>query len=112
MPAVDRSKPSPVQLVFDTNILVDALLARGHYYQSAVQLLERVRNGEIEGWYAPHSVTTVYYLVERTLARDTVNRKETVSKAQALVKKFMSILKPLPQVGDELLQLSAGPVMI
>jgi len=105
MPAVDKA----VQLVFDTNILVDALLARGHYYQYAVRLLEAVRSGEVEGWYAPHSVTTVYYLVERTLARETSSRKETVSIAQALVKKFMGILKPLPQVGDELLHLNGKP---
>lgn len=105
MPAVDKA----VQLVFDTNILVDALLARGHYYQYAVRLLEAVRSGEVEGWYVPHSVTTVYYLVERTLARETSSRKETVSIAQALVKKFMGILKPLPQVGDELLHLKGKP---
>ncbi len=54
-------------------------------------------------------MSTVYYLVERTLARETSNRKETVSIAQVFVKKFMSILKPLPQTGDELLHLSAEP---
>ena len=31
MSAVDRLIPSNRQLVFDTNIRVDALLARGHY---------------------------------------------------------------------------------
>ncbi|WP_448382804.1 hypothetical protein [Desulfosoma sp.] len=34
--------PSPVQLVFDTNILVDALLARGDSYAYAVQLMEEI----------------------------------------------------------------------
>lgn len=63
----------PVQLVFDTNILVDMLLARGHYYTFAVQLLDKVANGEIEGWYAPHSLTTAYYLTERTLAVEAEN---------------------------------------
>jgi len=32
-----------VQLVFDTNTLVDALLAREHYYQDTVKLLEKVK---------------------------------------------------------------------
>lgn len=108
MSAVDR-KPSAVQLVFDTNILVDALLARGPYYPYAVELLDTVRKGEIEGWYAPHSVTTVYYLVERTLAQETSTRQEAVSVAQALVRKLMSVLEPLPQIGNELLDVSSAP---
>ena len=109
MQAAKAFWPSPVQLVFDTNILVDALLARGDSYAYAVQLLEAVRDGKVEGWYAPHCITTVYYLIERTLARETFNRKQTVSVAQALVRKLLRILKPLPQVGDELLRLEEGP---
>ncbi len=109
MTDAEHPMPSAVQLVFDTNILVDALLARGPHYPYAVQLLEAVRNGEVEGWYAPHCVTTVYYLIERSLAMETSNRKETASLAQALVKKGMSILKPLPQVGDELFHLKPEP---
>jgi hypothetical protein len=46
---------SDVQLVFDTNILVDALLARGEYYEYDVEFLVMMRRGELEGWYAPHS---------------------------------------------------------
>ena len=49
MSTADAPRPSPVQLVFDTNILVDALLARGQYYPSAVQILEMVRDGKVEG---------------------------------------------------------------
>lgn len=46
-------RSSPVQLVFDTNILVDAILARGHFYPYAVQVLEMVARGECEGWSPP-----------------------------------------------------------
>ncbi len=74
---MDVNNPGTVQLVFDTNILVDAMLARGHYFQYAVQLLEDVRDGRIEGWVAPHCLTTVYYLVERSLAKETDNRRES-----------------------------------
>lgn len=96
-----------IQLVFDTNILVDALAARGHHYEYAVNLLERVRTGEIEGWYAQHTVTTVYYLVERTLAKDADTPRLASQTAQSLLKEIFGFLKPLPQVGNELLDLDA-----
>ncbi len=76
----------PIQLVFDTNILVDCLLARGHYYAYGVQLLDKVAARAIEGWYAPHSLTTVYYLVERTLAQESQKRAQSEAKARELVK--------------------------
>jgi UDP-2-acetamido-2-deoxy-ribo-hexuluronate aminotransferase len=99
----------PVQLVFDTNILVDTLLARGYYYKYAVQLLDKVALKEIEGWYAPHSITTVYYLVERTLAANATNRAESEAKARQLVQSLAKILKPLPQIGDEILAIASQP---
>lgn len=92
----------PIQLVFDTNILVDALLARGSYFEYAVSTLEMVRRGEIEGWYAPHTVTTVYYLISRTLSKEVNSRSETVDLAHQLIKQVMEFLKPLPQIGNEL----------
>jgi UDP-2-acetamido-2-deoxy-ribo-hexuluronate aminotransferase len=99
----------PVQLVFDTNILADAILARGHYYKYAVQLLDKVVNKEIEGWYAPHSLTTVYYLAERTLAVGAENRGQSESKARKLVQSLVKVLKPLPQVGDEIIEIISQP---
>lgn len=99
----------PVQLVFDTNILVDSVLARGQYYAYGVQLLDKVAANEIEGWYAPHSLTTVYYLVERSLAQQTDSRAQCETKARELVRELASILKPLPQVGDEILHIASRP---
>lgn len=98
---------SGVQLVFDTNILVDAMTARGQYASYGVDLLELVRNRVIEGWYAPHTITTAYYLLEKTLRQDAKNRQQTVGTARALLKETLSFLKPLPQVGDELLTLDS-----
>ena len=46
-----------IQLVFDTNILVDALVSRGSYFHYAVDLLTMVEKGHVEGWYAPHTLT-------------------------------------------------------
>jgi UDP-2-acetamido-2-deoxy-ribo-hexuluronate aminotransferase len=99
----------PIQLVFDTNILVDILLARGHYYKYAVQLLDKVARKEVEGWYAPHSITTVYYLAERSLAVNAENRAQSETKARKLVQSLVRVLKPLPQVGDEILEIVSQP---
>lgn len=95
------------QLVFDTNILVDALTARGTYYEDTVTLLERVRDGQMEGWYAPHTITTVYYLLERILSKDAASRAEATRAARELLRTVLGFLKPLPQVGDELLDIVA-----
>jgi len=99
---------SNIQLVFDTNILVDALTARGEYYHYAVDLLEMVTKGDAEGWYAPHTLTTVYYLLERTLAKDAPTRKDAVRAAGELLNTLIEILKPLPQVGNEISECDAG----
>lgn len=107
--AAEPMRTSPVQLVFDTNILVDAILARGHFYPYAVQVLEMVARGECEGWYAPHSLTTVHYLVEKTLALQTQNHAQATQAARAVVGKVLGLLKPLPQVGNEFLTLDPQP---
>ncbi|MBK8453869.1 MAG: aminotransferase class I/II-fold pyridoxal phosphate-dependent enzyme [Thiofilum sp.] len=104
---VNSYKHTQIQLVFDTNVLVDALAARGAYYADAVSVLELVRNGEVEAWYAPHTLSTVYYLLERALAKDAQNRRESIQAARVLLQELSSLLKPLPQVGDELATLDA-----
>ncbi len=107
--AVNTHKQTDVQLVFDTNILVDALTARGQYFAYAVDVLEMVRDGKVEGWYAHHTLTTVYYLLERGFAAETQNRKTATDLAQTLLRELLQFLKPLPQVGDELLHIQPVP---
>ncbi len=95
-----------VQLVFDSNILVDALIPGRPYSHSVVALLDMVRAGKIEGWYASHCLAIVYDLVEKAIFSETGNRVKAVESAQKLVKEQLGFLKPLPQVGDELLHLN------
>ena len=107
--AVDTHKQADIQLVFDTNILVDALAARGQYFAYAVDLLEMVRNGKVTGWYAPHTLVTVCYLLERAFAAETQDRKTATDLAQTLMRELLQFLTPLPQVGDELLHIQSMP---
>jgi UDP-2-acetamido-2-deoxy-ribo-hexuluronate aminotransferase len=92
-----------VQLVFDTNVLGDALLARGDYYQNTVNLLEKVKNDELEGWVAPFTVPTLFYLVEHFLQSQRHNRQQSKHIATALIQEIMQFLKVLPQSGEDII---------
>ncbi len=64
---VDESAVSSSQfrLLIDTNILLDVLLAREPWAEDAVQLLDLVGRGEVQGFVASHAITTVFSIVER-----------------------------------------------
>lgn len=96
------SKP---QLVFDTNVLLDALLSRGASYRHSIRLLEKVQDGDAEGWYAPHTLTTVYYVAEKTLRPHLESAATSREKTLGAMKLLLTNLQPLPQTGDELLRI-------
>lgn len=54
-----------MKILFDTNVLLDALLAREPFVADAVALLEAVESGEITGFMSATTVTDVHYLVLR-----------------------------------------------
>jgi predicted nucleic acid-binding protein len=57
-----------MRILFDTNVLLDALLERQPYVQETAQLLAAVETGLLAGVLSATTATTIYYLVER--ARD------------------------------------------
>lgn len=96
------------QLVFDTNILLDALLFRGTDYGKVLKLLEAVEAERVSGWYAAHSLTTLLYLTEKAIRGDCANREDSNARALQAVQLIIGLLKPLPQIGDELLRLKGA----
>lgn len=54
-----------MRVLFDTNVLLDALLAREPFVADAASLLEAVEAGRFEGFMSATTVTDVHYLVER-----------------------------------------------
>ncbi|MBW4426199.1 MAG: PIN domain-containing protein [Nostoc desertorum CM1-VF14] len=54
-----------MRVLFDTNVLLDALLAREPFVADAAFLLETVESRQIEGFMSATTVTDVYYLVAR-----------------------------------------------
>lgn len=54
-----------MRILFDTNILLDALLAREAFVADAAPLLKAVEAGTIEGFMSATTITDVHYLVGR-----------------------------------------------
>ncbi len=57
-----------MKLLLDVNVLLDVLLQREPWAESAASLLTRIERGEASGFVAGHTLTTVHYVVCR--ARD------------------------------------------
>jgi predicted nucleic acid-binding protein len=54
-----------MRVLFDTNILLDALLARKPFVANAAFLLDAVESERIKGFISATTVTDVHYLVRR-----------------------------------------------
>lgn len=52
-----------IRVLFDTNVLLDALLAREPFVADAAFLLEAVDSRQITGFMSATTITDVHYLV-------------------------------------------------
>lgn len=58
-----------MSVVFDTNVLLDVLLARPAFMKAGRQLMQKVETGALKGMLCATTVTTVDYLTTRELGR-------------------------------------------
>jgi predicted nucleic acid-binding protein len=56
-----------MKVLFDTNIVLDLLLARQPFVADAARLFAKIELGELDGYLCTTTITTVYYLVARSL---------------------------------------------
>ena len=56
-----------MNVLFDTDVLIDFLLDREPFAEPAAQLLSAVERGELDGSACATSVTTVYYLTRKAV---------------------------------------------
>jgi len=56
-----------VKVLIDTNIILDVMLARKPFAQSAVSLLTKIVNGELIGYLGATTITTVHYLASKLI---------------------------------------------
>jgi len=62
-----------MRVLFDTNIILDVLLERHPFSESATGLLSKVEKGKITGLVCATTLTTIYYLVSKALGRSKAN---------------------------------------
>jgi hypothetical protein len=53
------------KVLFDLNIILDVLQEREGFYDISARLLAMAETGSIQGWFAAHSVTTLFYLIAK-----------------------------------------------
>jgi predicted nucleic acid-binding protein len=58
-----------MKLLLDINVLLDVLLQRNPWSESAAHLLTRIERGEASGFVAGHTLTTVHHVVSRARNR-------------------------------------------
>ncbi|MFV0336946.1 MAG: PIN domain-containing protein [Chthoniobacterales bacterium] len=53
--------------LIDTNVIIDVLAHRDPFFADSSLVLDRAERGDVVGWICATTVTTVFYLVRRSL---------------------------------------------
>lgn len=77
-----------MRVLFDTNVLLDALLERDPFAENAVFLLNAVKARKIDGFISATTVTDIYYLVRK--------RTKSSDKAFAAVINLLRLMSICP----------------
>lgn len=57
-----------MNVLFDTNVALDALLDREPWAEAAVSLFDRVESGNLTGLLGATAITTIYYIARRNVS--------------------------------------------
>ncbi len=76
-----------MKVLFDTDVTLDLLLDRRPHSEVAALLFSKAERGEINGFLCATTVTTLHYLVSRSLGKN---------RAKASLKKLLSFLDVAP----------------
>jgi len=76
-----------LKILLDTNIVLDLLMDRMPFSDSAVELFSKVEDGTIIGYLCGTTITTVYYLASKTLG---------AARAQEEIRKLLSLFEVAP----------------
>jgi predicted nucleic acid-binding protein len=60
-----------MKLLLDINVLLDVLLQREPWADSAAHLLSKIEGGAATGFLAGHTLTTIHYVVSRARGRQS-----------------------------------------
>jgi predicted nucleic acid-binding protein len=63
-----------VRVLFDTNVVLDVLLAREPHVGPAARLMSLVDEGRVEGILSATTVTTIHYIAAKSVGRESAAR--------------------------------------
>ena len=63
-----------MKILFDTNVIIDVLLDRKPFSNDAAFLLSLVERSEIIGFVCATTITTIYYLISKSLGSQAASR--------------------------------------
>jgi predicted nucleic acid-binding protein len=67
-----------VKILIDTNVVLDLLLEREPFVETAIALFEQIEQGNLEGAIAATTITNIFYIIRkaegREVALDAINR--------------------------------------
>ena len=67
-----------MKVLFDTNIILDVLLDREPFSDTATYLMTKVEKSEIVGYLGATTITTIYYLLQKNLGKKIAKEKVEV----------------------------------
>ena len=73
-----------MRVLFDTNVVLDVLLERHPFSETAAAIFSGVEKGEIVGFLCATTITTIYYLVSKAFNRN---------KADECIKKLLNLFE-------------------
>lgn len=73
-----------IKVLFDLNIILDVLQEREPFYETSAQLLAHAEAGKIQGFIAPHSLTTLFYLIQKS--KSSAYTKVTITNLLQILK--------------------------
>ena len=88
-----------MKVLFDTNVVLDLLLNRDEFVGDASLLISKVDDGEIDGFLCATTITTIHYLLEKSL---------NSSQAAIHTKTLLNIFNIAP-VSSEILEKALNP---
>jgi predicted nucleic acid-binding protein len=54
-----------VKILIDTNIVLDLILEREPFVESAIALFEQIERGNLEGYIAATTITNIFYIIRK-----------------------------------------------
>lgn len=72
-----------IRAFFDLNIILDVLQTREPFYEASARALTYAETGKVQGFIAPHSLTTLFYLI---------SKDQTLAKARVTITNLLQFL--------------------